>query len=105
MLLDLLHTPTVLHFQIPLIQAGRIIQIYLRRVDKDNFFSNMQTSQNQVSPIEQAKVNLSKVMGDFIGDQKNINTQVNQRIDHVETSFNQKFDSLQTNLTQKIDNM
>ena len=44
-------------------------------------------------------------MGDFIGDQKNINTQLNQRIDHVETSFNQKFDSLQTNLTQKFDNM
>ena len=61
----------------------------------------MQTSQNQVSPIEQAIVNLSKVMGDFIGVQKNINTQVNQRIDHVETYFNQKFDSLQTNLTQK----
>ena len=61
----------------------------------------MQTSQNQVSPVEQAKVNLSKVMGDFIGDQKNINTQVNQRIDHVETSFNKKIDSLKTNLTQK----
>ena len=61
----------------------------------------MQTSQNQVSPIEQAIVNLSKVMGDFIEDQKNINTQVNQRINHVETCFNQKFDSLETNLTQK----
>ena len=61
----------------------------------------MQTSQNQVSPIEQAIVNLSKVMGDFIGVQKNINTQVNQRIDHVETSFNKKIDSLKTNLTQK----
>ncbi|KAL6312347.1 hypothetical protein AAG906_008001 [Vitis piasezkii] len=65
------------------------------------FSSNMQTSQHQVSPVEQAIVNLSKVMGDFIEDQKNINTQVNQRINHVETSFNQKFDSLETNLTQK----
>ena len=65
----------------------------------------MQTSQNQVSPIEQAIVNLSKVMGDFIGDQKSINTQLNQMMDHMVTSFNQKFDSLQTNLTQKIDNM
>ena len=69
------------------------------------FSSNMQTSQHQVSQVEQAIVNLSKVMADFFGDQKNINTQVNQRINHVETSFNQKFDSLQTNLTQKIDNM
>ena len=43
-------------------------------------------------------------MGDFICDQKNINTQVNQIIDHMGTSFNQKFDSLQINLTQKINN-
>ena len=55
--------------------------------------------------VEQAIVNLSKILGDFIRDQKNINTQLNQRIDHVETYFNQKLDSLQTNLTQKIDNM
>ena len=65
----------------------------------------MEDSPQQVSLVEQAIVNLSKILGDFIGDQKNINIQVNQRIDHVETSFNQKFDSLQTNLTQKIDNM
>ena len=65
----------------------------------------MQVSTQQVSLVEQDIVNLSKILGDFIGDQKNINTQINQRIDHVETSFNKKFDSLQTNLTQKIDNM
>ncbi|RVW83972.1 hypothetical protein CK203_047320 [Vitis vinifera] len=65
----------------------------------------MEDSPQQVSLVEQAIVNLSKILGDFIGDQKNINIQVNQRIDHVETSFNQKFDSLQTNLTQRIDNM
>ncbi|KAL6336501.1 hypothetical protein AAG906_022442 [Vitis piasezkii] len=65
----------------------------------------MEDSPQQVSLVEQAIVNLSKILGDFIGDQKNINTQVNQRIDHMETSFNHKFDSLQTNLTQKIDNM
>ena len=33
---DLLNTPTILHFQIPLIQGGSIIRIYLGRVDKDN---------------------------------------------------------------------
>ncbi|RVW43052.1 hypothetical protein CK203_090068 [Vitis vinifera] len=65
----------------------------------------MEDSPQQVSLVEQAIVNLSKILGDFIGDQKNINIKVNQRIDHVETSFNQKFDSLQTNLTQRIDNM
>ena len=59
----------------------------------------MEDSPQQVSLVEQAIVNLSNILGDFIGDKKNINTQVNQRIDHVETYFNQKFDSLQTNLT------
>ncbi|RVW42635.1 hypothetical protein CK203_098289 [Vitis vinifera] len=78
------------------------------------YFSSSQYSQSQqfmedssqrVSLAKQAIVNLSKILEDFISDQKNITTQVNQMIDHVETSFNQKFDSLQTNLTQKIDNM
>ena len=41
------------------------------------------------------------MMSDFIRDQKNINTQVNQKIDHVETSFNKKFDSFQANLIYK----
>ena len=59
----------------------------------------MEDFPQQVSLVVLATINLSKILGDFIGDQKNINTQVNQRIDHVETSFNQKFDSLQTNLT------
>ena len=36
----------------------------------------------QVSLVEQSIVNLSKILRDFIGDQKNINTQVNQRISH-----------------------
>ena len=65
----------------------------------------MEDSPQQVSLVKQAIVNLSKILGDFISDKKNINTQVNQRIDHMETSFNHKFDSLQTNLTQRIDNM
>ena len=35
----------------------------------------MEDSPQQVSLVEQAIVNLSKILGDFIGDQKNINTQ------------------------------
>ena len=60
----------------------------------------MEDFPQQVSLVVLATINLSKILGDFIRDQKNINTQLNKRIDHVETSFNQKFDSLQTNLTQ-----
>ncbi|KAL6310900.1 hypothetical protein AAG906_031267 [Vitis piasezkii] len=36
----------------------------------------MEDSPQQVSLVEQAIVNLSKILGDFIGDQKNINTQL-----------------------------
>ncbi|RVW63867.1 hypothetical protein CK203_055615 [Vitis vinifera] len=38
----------------------------------------------QASNLEQAMVNLSKVVGDFVGAQKSINAQLSQRIDSVE---------------------
>ncbi|KAL6325857.1 hypothetical protein AAG906_031070 [Vitis piasezkii] len=38
----------------------------------------------QASNLEQAMVNLSKVMGDFVGAQKSINAHLNQRIDSRE---------------------
>ncbi|RVW19077.1 Transposon Ty3-G Gag-Pol polyprotein [Vitis vinifera] len=38
----------------------------------------------QASSLEQAIVNLSKVVGDFVGDQKAINAQLSQRIDMQE---------------------
>ncbi|RVW37788.1 hypothetical protein CK203_101726 [Vitis vinifera] len=38
----------------------------------------------QASSLEQAIVNLSKVVGDFVGDQKSINAQLSQRIDMQE---------------------
>ena len=37
----------------------------------------------QASNLEQAIVNLSKVVRDFVGDQKSINAQLSQRIDSV----------------------
>ncbi|RVW97604.1 hypothetical protein CK203_046476 [Vitis vinifera] len=40
----------------------------------------------QASNLEQAIVNLSKVVGDFVGDQKSINAQLSQRIDSVENT-------------------
>ncbi|RVW66853.1 hypothetical protein CK203_066524 [Vitis vinifera] len=38
----------------------------------------------QASSLEQAMVNLSKFVGDFVGAQKSINAQLSQRIDSVE---------------------
>ncbi|RVW33704.1 Retrovirus-related Pol polyprotein from transposon 17.6 [Vitis vinifera] len=59
----------------------------------------------QASSLEQAIVNLSKVVGDFVGDQKSINSQLSQRIDSVENTLNKRMDGMQNDLSQKIDNL
>ena len=50
-------------------------------------------------------MNLSKVVGDFVGDQKSINSQLSQRIDSVENTLNKRMDGMQNDLSQKIDNL
>ena len=57
------------------------------------------------SPIEQAILNLSKVVGNFVEEQKGINVQLAQRIDTVENTLNKRIDVLESNLNQKIDNL
>ncbi|RVW20998.1 hypothetical protein CK203_114475 [Vitis vinifera] len=62
----------------------------------------------QASNLEQAMMNLNKVMEDFVEPQKSINAQLNQRIslpDRVESSLNKKMDGVQHDLSQKIDNL
>ena len=56
-------------------------------------------------PIEQAILNLSKVVDDFIEEQKGINVQLAQRIDIVESTLNKKIDGLENSLNQKIENL
>ena len=46
------------------------------------------------SPIEQAIMNLSKVVGNFVEEQKAVNAHANQRIDTVESTLNKKMDNL-----------
>ena len=50
-------------------------------------------------------MNLNKVVGDFVGDQKSINSQLSQRIDSVENTLNKRMDEMQNDLSQKIDNI
>ena len=50
-------------------------------------------------------MNLSKVVGDFVGEQKTINAQLSQRIDSVESTLNKMMDGMQNDLSQKIDNL
>ncbi|KAL6349691.1 hypothetical protein AAG906_041098 [Vitis piasezkii] len=53
----------------------------------------------------QAIVNLRKVMGDFVGEQKEINSQLHQKIENVESSQIKRMDEVQNDLSQKIDNL
>ena len=57
------------------------------------------------SPVEQAILNLSKVVGNFVEEQKGFNVQLAQRIDTVENTLNKRIDGLESNLNQKIDNL
>nr|CAN76173.1 hypothetical protein VITISV_022745 [Vitis vinifera] len=59
----------------------------------------------QASSLEQAMVNLSKFVGDFVGAQKAINAQLNQRIDRVESTLNKRMDGMQNDISQKFDNI
>ena len=60
---------------------------------------------SSTSPVEQAILNLSKVVGNFMEEQKGINVQLAQRIDTVESTLNKRIDGLESNLNQKIDNL
>ena len=67
------------------------------------------TSQQQQpptsSPMEQAIMNLSNVVGNFVEEQKTINAQINQRIENVESSIDKRIEGLHKSLNQKIDTM
>ncbi|RVW64281.1 hypothetical protein CK203_052283 [Vitis vinifera] len=43
--------------------------------------------------------------GDFVGDQKSNNAQLNKIIDSVESTLNKRMDGMQNDLSQKIDNV
>ena len=54
------------------------------------------------SPVEQAILNLSKVVGDFVGEQKTVNVQLNQRVDIVESTLNKRMDGFRVKLPRKL---
>ena len=73
---------------------------------KPQFGSPSQSQQPPPSsPVEQAILNLSKVVGNFVDEQKEINVQMAQIIDTVENTLNKKIDGLESNLNQKMDNL
>ena len=50
-------------------------------------------------------MNLSKVVGNFVEEHKNINAQINQRIEKVESSIDKRIEGLHKILNQKINTM
>ena len=57
------------------------------------------------SSIEQAILNLSKLVDNFREEQMVVNVQANQEIDTVKNSLDQKLDGLQSEMDKKFDNM
>ena len=50
-------------------------------------------------------MNLSKVVGNFVEEQKTINALINQRTEKVESSIDKRIEGLHKSLNQKIDTM
>ena len=60
--------------------------------------SSQQQQPPTSSPVEQAIMNLSKVVGNFVEEQKTINAQINQRIEKVESSIDKRIEGLHKSL-------
>ena len=58
-----------------------------------------------ISPVDQAILNLSKLVDNFKEEQRAVNVQDNKEIDTVESSLNKKIDGLQSEMELKLDNM
>ena len=58
-----------------------------------------------ISPVEQAILDLTKLVGDVVEEQKKINAQLSQKIDTMEYNVNKRIDGLQSEMEQKLDNL
>ena len=56
-----------------------------------------------LSPVEQAILNLSKQVDNFIEDNRAVNVQSNREIKTVESSLNKELDGFQSEIDQKLD--
>ena len=71
-------------------------------------FSSTSAQQQQPppsSPVEQAILNLRKVVGTFAEEQKVLNVQTNQKIETVESSLNKKLGNMHSEISNKYDNL
>ena len=66
-------------------------------------FSSTSTAQQMPplsSPVEQAILNLIKVVGTFVEEQKVLNVQTSQKIEAVESSLNRKLDNMHSEISK-----
>ena len=56
-----------------------------------------------ISPVDQAILNTSKLVDNFIEEQRAVTVQANQEINTVESSMNKKLDGFQSEIDQKLD--
>ena len=58
-----------------------------------------------ISLVEQAILDLTKLVGDVVEEQKKINAQLSQKIDTMKNNVNKRIDGLQGEMEQKLDNL
>ena len=58
-----------------------------------------------ISPVEQAILDLTKLVGDAVGEQKKFNSQLNQKIYTMENPLEQTLDGFQSELGQQFDSL
>ena len=58
-----------------------------------------------ISPVEQAILNLTKLVGDVVVEQKEFNAQLSQKIHAVENPLEQKLDGFQSEMGQQFDSL
>ena len=58
-----------------------------------------------ISPIEQAILDLTKLVGDAVVEQKEFNAQLSQKIHTVENPLEQKLDGFQSEVGQQVDSL
>ena len=56
-----------------------------------------------ISPVEQAILDLTKLVGDVVEEQKKISAQLSQKIDNMENNVNKRIDGFQSEIDQKLD--
>ena len=58
-----------------------------------------------ISPVQQAILDLTKLVGDAVGEQKKFNAQLSQKIYNVENPLEQTLDGFQSELGQQFDSL